>query len=64
MKESQDSPSTFRWIPQLFYDLIGCVIPGAAVLASGRLLLLEPGTFQPLIGPRGRASLLIKTFAA
>jgi hypothetical protein len=49
MKESHDGASAFGWIPQLFYDLIGRVIPGAAVLASGRILLLEPGTVTDLL---------------
>jgi hypothetical protein len=48
MASEHNAPSTFGWIPQLFYDLIGRVIPGVAILMALPLMFEESAELEDL----------------
>lgn len=47
--ETPEATSVLTWVPQLFYDLIGRVVPGAAVSASYFLLLRDSAEVKSLV---------------
>lgn len=44
-----EAPSAVSWIPQIFYDLIGRVLPGVVVLVSSLLLFQDSARSRSLV---------------
>src|SRR5947208_1014152 len=59
-----DSTSVVAWVPQVFYDLIGRVVPGATVVAVALFLFSTSDRVldTPILGAGTSAALTIVSF--